>query len=188
MASLEPIFTQERWQAALRMIVPMGWEPSEDTPNAEFVKRFQWAKRVFPNALQYIHLNADFDAPGNNDDLTPDQPKFIGMPECWHRVAPYLTGYLVQNGPYNCFPGDSPTLAQNFSDQFRLTVSGSLADRFVHGYAGWPTTCATGEPLDVIAAEQTSYHAYWNNLPEAASRQWGQLALSAGAQGAFDGC
>lgn len=182
MQSLEPIFFQPRWQAAMRQIVPMGWEPGKDTPNSEFVKRYQWAKRVFPNALQYIHLCADFDAPGNNDDLTPGQSKYIGMAECWNRVVPYLTGYLIQNGPYGEYPKDNPTLAKNFGDQFRADVKGSLRDRFVNGYAGWPTC-----DLDLIAAEETSFYAYWNNLPEAVSRAWGALAMSAGADGYFDG-
>jgi hypothetical protein len=187
MRELEPIFRQPRWQAAMKQIVPMGWEPSEDTPNAEFVARYQWAKRVFPNALQYIHLAADFDAPGNNDDFTPGQPKFIGHAESWRRVVPYLTGYLIQNGPYDCFPHDNPTLLKNFTDQFRADAHGSLRDRFVNGYDGWPTTCASGEPLDLINAENTSYEAYWKNLPEEASRQWGHAALEAGADGFFDG-
>lgn len=187
METLEPIFRQPRWQAALRLIVPMGWEPSEDTPNAEFVARYEWAHRVFPSALQYIHLAADFDAPGNNDDLTPGTPRFLGMPECWRRVAPYLTGYLIQNGPYGVAPADDPILANNFGNQFRADVRGSLRDRFVNGYAGWPTTCASGGPLDLIAAEETSYYAFWNNLPESVSLAWGRLALDAGADGAFDG-
>lgn len=187
MQKLEPIFTQPRWQAALPMIVPMGWEPSKDTPNAEFVARYEWAKRVLPNALQYIHLCADFDAPGNNDDLTPNQPRYLGMAECWNRVVPYLTGYLIQNGPYECFPAENPTLATNFGNQFRADVRGSLRDRFVNGYAGFPTTCANGGPLDLIAAEQTSYAGYWQNLPEDASRLWGDVAMVAGADGAFDG-
>lgn len=187
MRELEPIFRQPRWQAALRMIVPMGWEPSEDTPNAEFVNRYAWASRVFPNALQYIHLASDFDAPGNNADLTPGQPGFIGMPECWRRVCPFLAGYLIQNGPYGVSPAQDPTLAENFGDQFRATVRGSLRDRFVNGYAGWPTSCATGDTLDLIAAEETSYNAYWRNLPESVSQDWGQLAMEAGADGYFDG-
>ena len=187
MRELEPIFLQPRWQAALRIIVPMGWEPSKDTSNAEFVARYQWAQRVFPNALQYIHLCADFDAPGNNTDLTPGQPGFIGMAECWRRVVPYLTGYLIQNGPYDCYPKDDPTLAANFGNQFKVDVRGSLRDRFVNGYAGWPTTCANGGHLDLINAECTSYSAYWSNLPEDASRQWGKLAMDAGADGFFDG-
>lgn len=187
MQALEPIFVQPRWQAALKLIVPMGWEPSKDTPNAEFVARYQWAKRVFPSALQYIHLAADFDGPGNNDDLTPNQPKYIGMAECWARVAPYLTGYLIQNGPYNVSPTDDPTLATNFGNQFRATVHGSLRDRFVNGYAGWPTVFAGGGTLDLIAGEETSYEAYWNNLPESVSQDWGMLAMAAGADGYFDG-
>lgn len=186
MQTLEPIFTQPRWQAALKMIVPYGWEPSEDTSNAQFVERFQWAQRVFPSALQYIHLAADFDAPGNNDDFTPGTPAYIGFAEAWRRVVPYLTGYLIQNGPYAVAPAQDPTLAKNFGDQFRGTVRGTLRDRFTNGYAGWPTTCATGEPLDLIAAEETSYYAYWNNLPESVSIAWGTLAMAAGADGFFD--
>lgn len=187
MRELEPIFRQARWQAALRMIVPMGWEPGEDTPNAEFVARYQWARDVFPNALQYIHLAADFDAPGNNDDLTPGLPTYIGMAECWARVVPYLTGYLIQNGPYGLSPTDDPVLAANFGNQFRAGARGSLRDRFVNGYAGWPTSSANGSTLDLIAAEETSYYAFWNNLPEAISIAWGTLAKQAGADGFFDG-
>lgn len=187
MATLEPIFAQPRWQAAMRQIVPYGWEPSKDTSNADFVARFEWARRVFPNALQYIHLAADFDAPGNNTDFTPGQPGYIGYAEAWARVTPYLTGFLVQNGPYGVSPTQDPTLAANFGNQFRADVRGTLRDRFVNGYAGWPTTCATGEPLDLIAAEQTSYYAYWNNLPEDISREWGALAMANGAHGYFDG-
>lgn len=189
METLEPIFSQPRWQRVMTQIVPMGWEPSEDTPNAEFVRRYQWARRVFPTALQYIHLAADFDAPGNNDDLTPNQPAFIGMPECWNRVVPYLTGYLIQNGPYGASPNQMKDTAQNFGDQFRADVRGSLRDRFVNGYAGFPTTCANpnGEHLDLINAECTSYYAYWANLPESISRAWGDVAMQAGADGFFDG-
>lgn len=187
METLEPIFAQPRWQAALKIIVPYGWEPSEDTSNADFVQRFQWARRVFPTALQYLHLAADFDAPGNNADFTPGTPQYIGFAEAWRRVVPYLTGYLIQNGPYGVSPAQDPTLAQNFGDQFRGDVRGTLRDRFTHGYAGWPTTCATGEPLDLIAAEETSYYAYWNNLPEAVSIAWGQVAMAQGADGFFDG-
>lgn len=187
MRDLEPIFRQPRWQAVMRQIVPMGWEPSEDTPNAEFVARYQWARRVFPDALQYIHLAADFDAPGNNGDFTSGQPLYIGMPEAWRRVVPYLTGYLIQNGPYRTAPADDADLARRFGEQFRLFVRGSLADRFVNGYAGWPTVCASGEPLDLIAAEQTSYRAYWDNLPEDVSRDWGEVAMLYGADGYFDG-
>ncbi len=186
METLEPIFSQPRWQTVLKMIVPMGWEPSKDTPNSEFVKRFQWARRVFPNALQYIHLPADFDAPGNNDDFTTGTPKYIGYAEAWHRVVPYLTGFLIQNGPYDKSPDQDPTLAKNFGEQFRGDVRGTLRDRFTNGYAGWPTICATGEPLDLIAAEQTSFNAYWSNLPESVSQAWGAVAMANGADGAFD--
>lgn len=187
MQELEDIFRQPRWQRACRQIVPYGWEPSKDTSNAQFVERFAWGRRVFPNALQYIHLAADFDAPGNNDDFTPGRPHYIGFAEAWARVCPYLTGYLIQNGPYTVAPSDNATLATNFANQFRANVRGSLRDRFTNGYAGWPRTCATGEPLDLIAGEETSFPAFWDNLPEDVSIAWGSLARSAGADGFFDG-
>lgn len=189
METLEPIFRQPRWQAVCRQIVPYGWEPSMDTSNADFVKRFQWAKRVFPNALQYIHLASDFDAPGNNDDFTPSSPTYIGYAEAWARVVPYLTGFLIQNGPYGVAPNENPTLAVNFGNQFRADVRGTLRDRFVNGYAGWPTFSANpnGETLDLIGAEQTSYYAYWDNLPESISMAWGNVAMVNGANGFFDG-
>lgn len=188
MKTLEPIFAQPRWQAAMKMIVPYGWEPSEDTSNAQFVERFQWARRVFPHALQYIHLAADFDAPGNNEDFTPWQPGYIGYAQAWTNVVPYLTGFLIQNGPYGVTPVKDPTLAANFGNQFRADVRGTLRDRFVNGYAGWPTFSANpnGETLDLIAAEQTSYYAYWNNLPESTSIAWGGVAMANGADGFFD--
>lgn len=187
MQTLEPIFLQPRWQAVLKQIVPYGWEPSKDTSNAQFVQRFQWARRVFPTALQYIHLPADFDAPGNNDDFTPGQPGYIGFPEAWHRVVPYLTGYLIQNGPYGVAPEADQQLATNFGNQFRADVQGSLRSRFKNGYAGWPTTCASGETLDLIAAEQSSFEAYWKNLAESVSVSWGKVAMDNGADGYFDG-
>lgn len=187
MEMLEPIFTQPRWQAVLKMIVPYGWEPSKDTSNADFVARFRWARRIFPNALQYIHLASDFDAPGNNEDFTPGQSGYIGYAEAWARVVPYLTGFLIQNGPYGVAPDDDPTLKKNFGDQFRADVRGSLRNRFVNGYAGWPTFSANGGSLDLVAAEQTSYYAYWNNLPETISQAWGHVAMANGADGFFDG-
>jgi hypothetical protein len=93
----------------------------------------------------------------------------------------------VQNGPYSSSPSQDPTLANNFANQFNQT-SGSLWDRFNKGYAGWPTFSAYGPttPIDLIAAEQTSYTAYWSNLPEQDSKDWGTLAVQSGANGAFD--
>lgn len=186
MQTLESIFAQSRWQAVCRMIVPYGWEPSKDTSNAQFVERFQWARHVFPHALQYIHLAADFDAPGNNDDFTPSSPTYIGYAQAWANVVPYLTGFLIQNGPYSVTPAEDPVLATNFGNQFRADVRGSLRDRFVNGYAGWPIFSANGGSLDLIAAEETSYYAYWNNLPESTSIAWGAVAMAHGADGFFD--
>lgn len=186
----EPIFTQPRWQALARYVSVAGWEPGEDTPNACHVAWQEWGARIFPRALRALHLPTDFDAPGNNDDLTPGTPRFIGMPQCWANVVPYLHAYFIQNGPYTTAPDANPTLRDNFANQFRPAARGSLWQRFHQGYAGWPTCSAYGPttPIDLIACEETSYEAYWRNLAERASQQWGDVALAAGADGAFDGC
>ncbi len=184
MRTLEPIFRQPRWQAALKLIVPMGFEPSKDTPNATYVDWFRWAGDVFPQALIYYHSPSDFDAPGNNDDLTPGTSKWIGPAECWRRVAPYLHGFLGQYGPFEHGPThpDEQEHVIEFQKLFK-------DNRFKTGYAGWPTFSKWGAhvPLDYHAAEYCSYSAWWQNLPESACRAWGDVAMGAGASGAFDG-
>ena len=184
--SLNSIFSQAKWQDLFQIVVPCGWEPSEDTPNSEYVAKLAWGKQLFPRALVALHLAADFDCPGNNADLTPGTPQYIGMAQCWANVCKYLNQYFVQNGPYTTAPSADPTLANNFANLFNQS-SGSLWDRFHNGYAGWPTFSAWGaQPIDIVAAEQTSYSAYWSNLPEQDSKDWGTLAVNSGANGAFD--
>lgn len=185
----DKMFRSNRWQKICQMIVPNGWEPSEDTPNSQYVEFLKYGTETFPKALSYLHLASDFDAPGNGADLTPGLPTYIGNDGCWRNVAPYLHGFLVQNGAYSESPVDDPVLAKNFGDQFDPNVSGSLANRFTHGYAGWPTFSAYGPntPIDVVNGECTSYNAYWYDLPQSISQAWGNLALSRGAIGAFDG-
>lgn len=188
-ASYDAIFRSNRWQRICQIIVPNGWEPSEDTPNSEYVSFLQYGRETFPNALCCLHLATDFDAPGNNADLTPSSPTYIGNDGCWRNVAPYMHTFLIQNGAYNVPPSADPTLATNFGNQFDEEVSGSLADRFQHGYANWPTFSAWGpnQGIDCVNGECTSYEAYWNNLPESTSQAWGNLAKQRGAIGEFDG-
>lgn len=188
MKVFEPVFTSDRWQRIVRMVVPKGYEPSIDTPNSNYVAFLSWAQGIFPKALRYIHMVSNFDAPGNNDDLTPGTPSYIGNEGCWHRVAPYLHGWLVQNGPF-MKPEDTPLDFKNFGDQFRSDVHGSLRQRFDSGYAGWPTHSAWGpnEGLDLIAGEYCSFSSWWWGLAESDAQRWGDNALNNQADGAFDG-
>jgi len=189
MKQFEPVWRTPRWQQIVKVMVPFGYEPSIDTPNSDWVARLKWARDVFPNALSYIHMVSDFDAPGNNDDLTPNQPGYIGNEGCWANVVPYLHGWLVQNGPWYTAPNGDLVNFRNFCEQFRADVHGSLRQRFDQGYAGWPTFSAWGpnEGLDLIAAEYCSYAAWHHDLPEDSCQQWGDGALSSGADGVFDG-
>lgn len=179
--SLEYIFTQPIWQQMVKMMVPNGWEPSTDTPNSEYVDFLKYGLELFPKALNYLHLAANFDAPGNNADLTPGSPTYIGNAGCWQRVAPYLHGYLAQYGPFE------HSVQDNDPDQVNEFIKLWKYNRFVSGYAGWPTYSAWGNsPLDYIYAEGCSYTATWDNLPESACMSWGNLAFANGAPGVLD--
>lgn len=187
--TLTPLFQSVRAQRLIRICVPGGWEPSEDTSNAEWVRWVSWGARVLPNALRLIHMAADFDAPGNNDDFTQSSPLYIGMAEAWHRVVPYLHGYLVQNGGYATSGDEVPTydFVLNFQAQFNMPRG--LTDRFQNGYAGWPTYSAWGEkPLLVYAGEFAAYGDFWQNFDEHYARLLGDIALASGAAGSLDGC
>lgn len=190
------LYKTRRFQDLVKLIVPNGWEPSMDTSNSDWVKHLQWGKDTFPNAYHFIHMFGDFDAPGNNDDLTPNQPNFIGAPECWNRVAPYLHGWLVQNNGYSLSANSSrnqndpptPEFIKNFTFQFS-DERGSLMDRFKNAYAGWPTLSEFGAntPIRVYAGEYAAYIDFWMDAPEKYSIMLGDKALSAGADGYLDG-
>jgi hypothetical protein len=191
---LTQFYSQPRAQKLVKVCVPGGWEPSKDTSNAEWVRWVQWGARVLPNALRAIHMEADFDAPGNNDDFTPGNPKYIGFAESWVRVAPYLHFYFIQNGGYVFGPSEVPTeeFKKNFTDQFRVNPApgrGSISDRFVWGYAGWPTHSAWGDRgITPIASEFAAYADFWKNWDEKYAKQLGDLAIESGAGGSLDGC
>ncbi len=197
-SGLEPIFRKDRWQKVLRMVVPKGYEPSIDTGNPEWCAWFDWAHGVFPHALYYLHMVSDFDAPGNNDDLTPSSPTYIGNEGCWRNLTPRMHGWLIQNGPFGVPPAQSPDF-QNVCDQFRADVRASLRDRFVNNYAGWPSTSMWDDPrysavprpfrgIDLVAGEYCAYMAWHHNFPEADCRAWGDGPLQNDADGSFDGC
>lgn len=200
---LEPIFRQPEYQAVCRAVC-LGWEPSMDRPNREYVAWFQWLADVFPHALRYLHMVSDFDAPGNNDDLTPGRPDFKGNDGCWRNIAPYIHGYLSQSSTFE-HPDhiDSDPRAngrtdfQQWVDRYRKSEPSSLPGRFRTGYAGWPRDSAWGPgiPIDVIAAEYGSYTTFWLRRGprpgyaslEDESQAWGDAALAVGADGVFDG-
>jgi hypothetical protein len=73
--SLTPFYSQPRAQRLVRIAVPGGWEPNKDTSNAEWICWLQWGRRVLPNALSLLHMEADVDVPGNQEDQ-----KALGIP------------------------------------------------------------------------------------------------------------
>lgn len=184
MRTLEPIFRQPRWQAVAPIVVPMGYEFGQDTPNADVVERFVWAHDVFPEALFGLHMVKNSDVPGNNDDLTPGSGRWIGPAACWQRLAPYLDYFFAQYGEfYNAPDHEDPARVEEFRKVFR-------EQRFRKQIAGWPGFSASGpdQPILHVYAEGCSYPAYWPNLPQEACFQWGDIAVESGADGVLDGC
>lgn len=185
---LTPLYSQPRAQKLVRLAGPGGWEPSKDTPNSEWVCWMKWGARVLPNAVRFIHMEADFDAPGNNDDFTPNQPKFIGMAKAWANLAPYLHLFFNQVGGYVFGGSEVPT--QEFLNNYCALFKGSasLTDRFQRGYAGWPTFSAwPSGGIRVIASEYAAYADYWKNWDEKYAQQIGDHAMLCGAAGYLDG-
>lgn len=188
------IFRRNRWQAAAKLVC-VGWEPSKDRSNAEWVEQLRWVADTFPHSLRYMHMCADFDAPGNNDDLTPGSPRFIGNEGCWNRVAGLIHGYLSQSAAFehpNHIDSDpranGRTDFMQWKDRYNIHEPSSLIGRFITGYAGWPTFSANpGERLDVIAYEYASFWCYNDNRPEDEAMNWGDAALEMGADGVCDG-
>lgn len=198
MEAFRPVFSKPRWQKLLRMVVPKGYEPSIDTPNKNYCDFFDWSHELLPDALYYLHMVSNFDAPGNNDDLTPTLPTYIGNEGCWRNLTPKMHGWLVQNGPFGIPTQQSPDY-QNVCDQFRADVHGSLRDRFHNGANGWPSSSKWDEPryasvprnfrgIDLPSGELCAYCAWWENFAEEECRKWGDGTLLAGSDGAFDGC
>jgi hypothetical protein len=187
--SLTQYYSQPRAQRLVRIQVAGGWEPGKDTANAEWVCWLQWGRRVLPNALSLVHMEADVDVPGNKQDQDS-----IGIAGSWNRVAPLVHGYLVQNAGYVYGGNEQPTreFTRNFTDQFRLNPKpgrGSLMDRFTWGYAGWPTSSAwgSGQRMRVYAAEYAAFANFWWDWDERFARQLGDAAMAAGADGYLDG-
>jgi hypothetical protein len=190
-AEFTPLLQSERAQKLIRVVVPSGWEPTRyDWSSATWTLYAKWARQTLPNALVLIHTVTDVDAPVGTDSRGDDN----GRPnaEGWARIAPYIHGWLIQNGPYETAPSANPSLAREFCAQFKADGDGaelhSVAWHF-KGAGGWTRDSAWGRgvPILLYAAEHTAYESFWKNLPEAASRPWGDLAVSCGADGYLDG-
>jgi hypothetical protein len=199
---LEPLYTSERAQRLLRIIVPAGWEPVryEWSSNtwAEFLK---WGHRVMPNALILVHTVTDVDALVGTDERGDDNGK--DNAEGWKRTAPYMHGWLTQLGGYvfmkdshgNDMTRESPefaagleTFKRNMADYYGGRTG--LMARFHDGYAGWPKGSLWGPniPIKVYAAEFAAYVDYWKDWPEAEACALGDIAIRAGVDGVLDGC
>lgn len=170
---LTPIYQMPEFQRVVRLVVPYGWEPGGyNISNADWVRRFQWARRCFPNAIMGIHMIADFDAPIGGNDGAP-----IGSmtkQEAWTNVAnagaqfflDQVAGYI--NGP------EVPTQAfiDGMSERVRY---------FVQHFRDW------GIDLSYIGGEYAAYADYWQNFNEKYAVQIGKLCMDNGARGFFDG-
>lgn len=180
---LTPLFTTARAQRLMRIVVPTGWEPTRyGWSSCTWAAFAQWARQTWPNALVLIHTVGDVDAPVGTDNLCDDNGHPNG--EGWTRVAPFVHGWLIQNGQdggaYRTGPAAQPQLATNFAAQFQADGEGanqhSIAWHFVNGVAGWPTFSAWGNtPILLYAGEQTSYTAFWQHITEPDREAWGNL-------------
>lgn len=159
----------------IQIVVPGGWEPGGyNVSNDQWVYRFQWAKKVFPNARVFcLHMYSDFDAPIGGDDGVA--PRNMTKQDAWTNLAKAgMTTFLDQVGGYTSSGNEVPS-AQFISDfQDRIKY-------FINHFANW------GIDVDYIAAEFAAFADYWSNFSEVYARQIGDAALSAGAHGYFDG-
>ncbi|HXE53747.1 MAG TPA: hypothetical protein VN541_12055 [Tepidisphaeraceae bacterium] len=173
---LTPIYRTPRFQRLARVVV-LAWEPNDGkivSTQAQWLAAVRWMARVFPHALRYIHMTAGHDAPC--DDSCSEAA-------AWRAIAPYLHGWLVQDGHFGQ-PDPNGAGLNNFRTRLQTLVA------HLHvGKDGWPTTSATpGRPLDIVAFEYASYWSFWNNRPESEAQRWGAAAMSVdGIAGFGDG-
>lgn len=188
---LTALFQQPRAQKLLRIIVPAGWEPTRyEWSNATWIRYMQWGHQTFPNAIIGIHTVSDVDAPVGTDALGDDNGK-LPNGDAWGRITPYLHFWLVQASAYEHKDEieNGKTTFQNWVDLYNPSVRASYADRFQHGYAGWPTWSAwgPGKPMMVCAGEYLAYWTFWQRVDRSVARTWGDAAVGAGAPCYLDG-
>jgi hypothetical protein len=182
----------QRAQKLMRCIVPTGWEPTRyDWSSNTWAKYCQWGHDLLPNALILIHTVPDVDAPGGTDALGNDDGK--GNDHAWRNVAPHIHGWLTQGSAF----GDPNSHGdRNHPDKTNYDNWTALYDknnvkgywnRFHNGYAGWPTNSLWGnEPIYIYAGEYCAYWNYWDNRPYEEGCNWGDRAVSVGADGYLD--
>lgn len=181
---LGPIFSSSKAQNVMR-IVCLGWEPGPRYfyDNAWWVQMTQWMAQTFPNAVRFIHMVSDCDAPTGQDD----DKKGLTNGQCWQNVAPYIHGFLAQYGgyvdgqPVDVFIPNIQTALIDMRRRFSDPSYGPGAD--------WPKFSAWGtdKPILMFAGEYAAYLDYWDNAPESESIMIGTAALQAGAAGFLDG-
>jgi hypothetical protein len=181
---------QPRSQQLIRIIVPMGWEPDYNMSSFTHEAMNRWIANILPRALRLLHTPSDRDAPVGTDEMGDDNgvDNAVGI----NRVIPLLHGWLLQNGPYGATPQADPITAKNFAAQFQ--ESGFAADAHSIGWhfrPGGPWTRDSawgfGKRILLYAGEETAYNQYWHDLPESVGNAWGDLAMSVGAAGYFNG-
>ncbi len=169
---LTPIYSSTRWQSLVR-VVALAWEP--DIPAAEWQRGVHWLARVFPNALRYVHLPADHFVPCRSSELGQNGGVIPSEGAAWRPVGPLIHGILFQFGAMGQDGSDNG--GRTPRQQFLF----NLWEQCRHWHEGdqeWPTTsAATGRRLDVVAFEYASYWNYWENVPEAEARAWGDAAM-----------
>lgn len=172
---LTPIYSQPYFQRVVRLAVPYGWEPGGyNISNADWVARFEWARRVFPNAILGIHMIPDFDAPIGGDDGAPNGT--MTKQEAWTNI--YNAGmrfFLDQVAGY--IDGGSEVPDGYFMSEWVKRVQ-----YFTQRFRDWGLV-----DMDYIAGEYAAYADYWQNWNEKYAVQIGDSAMSAGARGFFDG-
>ncbi len=192
---LTSLLLQPRARKLLRVVVPMGWEAGAayEYSSCTWAAAGQWVRDTLNDPLALIHMVSDRDAPAGTDAWCNDDDHVWnpgGNAAAWGRVAPFYHGWLVQSGAFDCpdcLAENGKSNFQNFQDQFNPSVHGSLADRFVNGYAGWPRNSAWAEgPIRVFAGEYKAYWTFWGHRSEAEGVTWGDAAMASGALGYLD--
>jgi hypothetical protein len=194
---LTPLLSQPRAQRLLRIIVPSGWEPTKDGwSSCTWANFAKWGGEVLPHALILIHTVTDVEAPVGTDALCDD--KGHSPAEGWARVAPFVHGWLVQNGGYfspirqrqdPAWAAQYAAFKASFPAQFDIHTNGSLMQRFENGSDGWPrgSKWGPGTRIRLYAGEYAAYPNTWFNWPEEEGRSLGDMAMAAGADGYLDG-
>jgi len=195
-AEFTTLLATDRSRRLIKFFVPMGWEAGAgyEYSSCTWAAAGQWAHTVLPDAVLAIHMVADRDAPAGTDALCNDDDHTWnpgGNAAAWGRVVPFYHVWLSQNGAFADPSGVAPnglTNFQNFQNQFNPSVRGSLADRFVNGYAGWPMRISAwgNVPILLVAGEYKAYWTFWEHRTEAEGVTWGDAAMAAGANGYLD--